>query len=92
MWDKVLRSASLCVCALGLYWMRWLVMLPFAVSWWSVRLAWNHCLWRPSWIGTAVTALWHGCERPPHAAFPRSHESALLFHAISCRSTGITLA
>ena len=65
MWDKVLRCVSLCACALGLYWMRWPLTLPFSVSWWTVRGAWSHCLWRPSWIGTAVTALWHGCEWSP---------------------------
>ena len=63
-WDKVLRSVSLCTCALGLYWLRWPLTLPFVVCWWTVRLAWSHCLWRPSWIGSVVTALWHGCEWP----------------------------
>jgi len=69
-WDKVLRGASLCAGGLLLYMMRWFVALPFVVALWSVRLAWNHLFWRPSWLGVAINAFWHGCEclRIPEAS------------------------
>ena len=61
-WDMVLRGTSLCVGAFLLYLMRWFVALPFVAALWLVRLAWSHLFWRPSWVGVAVNAVWHGCE------------------------------
>ena len=81
-WDKVLRGTSLLIGALLLYVMRWFVALPFVVAIWVVRLAWNHLFWRPSWVGVAVNAVWHGCAYlcliEPSCCFAPSQPSVML--------------